>query len=159
MVASHTLLDLFGLEGLVLPVGFHACHAFDVTPTVAGPHLLDAVHGRILSLPIEFLVPFIELGVPLFAGSARSGRIHAAIRVNGRHTRPPRPVTFGMDPHWSVSLWHDGPAAAVQSARGACGNSPGSINVHRPRFWFDTVDRPVGWLLGLGLPVRASGLV
>ena len=122
-----------------------------------GLYFLDSVHGCILTFPIQFLGPFVGLGVPLF--SARCWRIHNLTLVNGQHTRPPRPVSFGMDPLWSVDPWHVGPAVVEQSARGACGNSPGSINVHRPRFWFDTVDRAVGWLLGLGLPVRGSALV
>ena len=113
IVASHALLDLFGLEGLILPVGLHPRHTFVVASTVKGFHFLDAIHGRILSLPIEFLVPFIELGVPLFAWLARSGCIHGLTLAIGQHIRLPRPVTFGMDSRFSVDAWHVGPAVVV----------------------------------------------
>ena len=135
----------FFFEGLVLPVSFQARHAFGVTPTVEGPHLLDPLNSRILSQPIQFLVPFIGLGVPLFLGSlARSGRIHGPTLAIGRHTRPPTPVIFGMDPLWFVDPWHDGLAVAVQCARGSDGSSLGSANVQRLRFWLDIAGRPVG---------------
>ena len=158
MVASHALLDLFGLEGFVLPVGFHTRHAFVVTTTVEGLHLLDPVEGRILSLPIQFLVDLIFLGVPLcFLGLARSWRIHAPIPVIGRHTRPPTPVFFGTG--GSDAPWHDGPAAAVRCDRSSCGNSPDSGCVLGPRGSLGNGGRPVRLLLGLWLSVRGWGLV
>ena len=153
MVASHTLLDLFFFEGLVLPVGFHPHHACGVTTTVEGLHLLDSVDSRILSLPIQFLSNPIGLGIPLFAPLARSGRIHAPLPVIGRHTRLPTPVIFGTDSLWSVDPWHDRLAVAVQCARGSDDSSPDSSSVHRLRFWLDIGGRPVGLLLGLALSV------
>ena len=148
-------LGPFFFEGLVLPVSFQARHAFGVTPTVEGPHLLDAVEGRILSLPIQLLLNLISLGVPLFASLARSGRIHTPLPVTGRHTRRPRLATFGTDSLWSVDPWHDGLAVAVRCARGSVDSSPDSSSVHRLRFWLDIGGRPVGLLLGLALSVRA----
>ena len=157
-VASYALLGLFGLESLVLPVGFHSRHAFVVTPTVKGLHLLDPVHGRIFPLPIQFLVDLISLGVPLcFLGLAQSWRIHAPLPAIGRHTRPPTPVTFGKG--CSDEPWHDGPAAAAQCARRSGGNSLDSGCVLEPRAWLGIGYRPVGLLLGLWLSVLVWGLV
>ena len=107
--SSHTRPFFF--EGLVLSVSFHACHALVVASTVEGLHLLDPVHGRLLSLPVQFLLDPIFLGVPLF--SARCGRIHALTLANGQHTRPPTLVTFGTDSRFSVEPWHVGPVAAA----------------------------------------------
>ena len=55
VVAPHAFLGLFGLEGLVLAGGFETVHSLAVALTVTGPHLLDAVKGRIFSLPIPTL--------------------------------------------------------------------------------------------------------
>ena len=122
-----------------------------------GFYFFDPVHGRILTFPIQFLVPFVDLGVPLF--SVRCWCIHNLILATWKNTRPLRHATFGRDSRFSVEPGHVGPVAAVQSARGVCDNSPGSASVRRPRFWCDTADRPVGSILGLGLPVRGSALV
>ena len=157
MGAPHSLLDLFGLEGLVLPVGFHARHAFLIASTVEGLHVLNPVHDRILPLPMQFLVDLISLGVPLCFGLARSWRIHGPIPVIGRHTRPPTSVTFGMG--CSDELWHDGPAAAVQCARGSDDSSLDSGCVLGPNGSLGSGDRPVGSPLGLWLSVRGWGLV
>ena len=94
MVASHALLGLFGLEGLVFPIRSHTGHALVVASTVKGLHVLYPVQGGILKLPIVLLVDLIFLGVPSL-GLAQSWRIHAPIPVIGRHTRPPTHVTFG----------------------------------------------------------------
>ena len=113
-----------------------------VASTVEGLHFLDAVDSRMLSLSIQFLLHPIFFGVPIF--SVRAGRIHGLTPVIGQHTRPPRPVTFGRDPLFSVDPWHDDLAVVAQCVRGSGGNSPGSTSVQRPRFSFGTVDRPVG---------------
>ena len=68
MVASHALLGLFGLEGLVLSVRFHTGHTFVVASTVKGLHVLYPIQGGILALPIQFLIRFVFFRVPLFLG-------------------------------------------------------------------------------------------
>ena len=64
MVASHALLGLFGLEGLVFPIRSHTGHTFVVASTVNGLHVLHAVQGGIFPLPIQFLIFFV-----FFSGS------------------------------------------------------------------------------------------
>ena len=121
-VTSHALLGFFGLEGFVVPIRFQTGHTFVVALTVHGLHVLDPIQGGIFSLPIQFLFLFFLRGI-LGLGSARSWHIHAPIRANGRHTRPPTPATFEMA---VVAVpGHDGPAVAARFARGSAGNSPG----------------------------------
>ena len=97
MAASHALLGLFGLEGLVLPIGSHMGHPFVVASTVHGLHVLDPIQGRVLALPIQFLILFVFFRVPFFLGGlAQSWRIHDPALTIGRHTRPQTHVTFGM---------------------------------------------------------------
>ena len=118
VVASHALLGLFGLEGLVVPIRFQTSHTFVVASTVHGLHVLDPIQGGILSLPIQFLFLFFLRG-PLGPGSARSWHIRALAPTIGRHTRPPTHATFGTD--WesvgSAEPGHDGPAVAARFAR------------------------------------------
>ena len=125
-----------------------------VPPTVQGFHGIDPVNSSILAFPIQFLVPLIFLGIPLFLFWVRSGRIQALTPVIGKHTRQLAHATFGRDSLWSVDLWHDGPAAAVQSGHGADGNSSDSRHGCGLNFWLGTSNRPVGctrglWPLGL----------
>ena len=148
MVASHALLGLFGLEGLVLPIGSHTGHSFVVASTVHGLHVLDPIQGRVLALPIPFLMLFVFLWVSLCPGLARFWYIHALAPILGPHTRPPTHATFGRD--WvSPEPRHDGPAAAAQSYRGVddsiCGSAPAlGLNA-----WLGTGYRPTDSTLGL----------
>ena len=130
-----------------------------ITSTVKSLHVLDPVDGGILAFTIQFLVQLVFLGIPLFLFLARSGRIHAPIRVNERHTRRLVHVIFGMDFLWSHDLWHDGPAAAAQSVRGADDSSPDSGNGCGPNFWLGTANRPVGCTLGTLPTVLMWGVV
>ena len=70
MVASHTLLGLFGLKGLLLPIGSHTSHLFVVASTVHGLHVLDPIQGRVLALPIQFLVVVCFFQGPVFSWGA-----------------------------------------------------------------------------------------
>ena len=128
-----------------------------VASTVQGLDIFDAVHFGILPLPIQFLLPFMGFGVPPF--SVRSGCIHALIQANEWYTRPPTLVVSGRDSLWPVAAWHVGPAAAASGARGVGGSSPGYTSAQRPRSWFGTVGKLLGWPLGLLSPVRGSVLV
>ena len=160
MVASHTLLGLFGLESLVLPTGFHTSHPLVVASTVHGLHVLDAIHRGILTLPIQFLLLFfVFFRVPFFLGGpVQSWHIHDPTPVLGQHTRLPTPATFGMG--WeSAEPGHDGPVAAGQSGRGDDGNSRGSERVLGPNAWLGTGYRPTGSILGLSQSVPGSGAV
>ena len=160
MVASHALLGLFGLEGLVFPVCSHTGHTLVVASTVHGFHVLDPIRGGIQALPIQFLIYFVLFRVPLFflGGLAQSWHIHALAPTIGRHTRPPTHVTFGMD--WaSVCSGHDGPAAAAQSARGVDGNSRGRGDALGPNVWLGNGDRPAGSTLGLSQSAQVLGVV
>ena len=159
MVESHALLGLFRLECLVLPVRFHTGHAFVVALAMKGFHVLYPVQGGISSLPIQFLIDLIFVGVPLFPGLAQSWRIHAPIRATERHTRPPTHETFGKGLARSDESWHDGPAAAALVARGSGGNSPDSGGVLGPNAWLGIGYRPVGSPHGLWLSVLVLGLV
>ena len=141
------------------PARLHTNHALVVASTVMGLHILYPIQGGILSLPIQFLIDFIFLGVPLFLGLAQSWRIHAPIPVIGRHIRPPTHVTFGKGLARSDDPWHDGPAVAAQFARGSGGNSPDSGGVPGPNAWLGIGYRPVGSPLGLWLSVLVLGLV
>ena len=160
MVASHALLGLFGLEGLVFPIRSHTGHELVVASTVNGLHVLHAVQGGILALPIQFLIPFVFFRVPLFLrGLAQSWRIHAPIPVIGRRTRPPTHVTFGKGLACSDDPWHDGPSVAAQFARGSGGNSPDSGDALGSNAWLGIGYRPVGSPLGLWLSALVWGLV
>ena len=64
-----------------------------------------------------------------------------------------------MDFLWSHDPWHDGPAAAAQSVRGADGNNPDSGNGFGPNFWLGTANRPVGCTLGISPTVLTMGVV
>ena len=142
IVALHPIRHFFFFEGLIFPIGFHACHTFMVASTVEGFHFLDPIHGRILSLSIPFLLKLVFFGVPLF--SVRCGRIHNSTLANGKNTRPQTLVTFGTDFRFSVEPGHVGPAVVAQSVRGSDDSSLGSASVCRPRFSFGSADRPVG---------------
>ena len=120
-----------------------------VASTVKSLHFFDPINSSILTFPIQPLVEFISLGVPLFLGGlAQSGRIHALIPANGRHTRLPTHVTFEKGSLCFVGPWHDCPAVAAQFARGADDSSPDSGNGFGPNFWLGTANRPVGCTLG-----------
>ena len=69
MVASHALLSLFGLEGLVFPIRSHTGHTFVVASTVNGLHVLHPVQGGILALPIQFLIFFCFSQGPALSGA------------------------------------------------------------------------------------------
>ena len=100
MVASQTILGLFGLECLVLPARSHTSYAFVVAPTVKGLHFLYPVQGGILPLPIALFADLIFLGVPLFL--LLPWRIHGPIQSTERHTRPPTHVTYGKGSVYSA---------------------------------------------------------
>ena len=159
MVASHALLGLFGLEGLVLPIGSHTSHAFVVASTVHGLHVLDPIQGRVLALPIPFLLLFVFLRVPFFLGGlAQSWRIHDPALTIGQHTHLPMPATFGMD--WeSVFSGHDGPAAAARFDHGDDGNSRGSEHALATNGQLGNDYRPSGSTLGLSQSLQGSGAV
>ena len=72
IVAPHALLGLFGLEGLVPPIGSHTGHTFVVASTVHGLHVLDPIQGSVLALPIQFWIFFVFFRVPLCPGLAQS---------------------------------------------------------------------------------------
>ena len=116
VVAPHTLLRLFGLEGLVLTGGFETVHSLVIALTVMGPHFLHTVKGRFLSLPIALLADSILVGVPLFL--ALPWRIRGPIRSNAGSTRWPTHVIAGMDFSWPL----DGPAAVALFGLGSYGN-------------------------------------
>ena len=92
VVALHALLGLFGLKGLVFSRGLEMSHSHVVPLTITGPHLLDTVKGRFLSLSVPPLAHPILLGVPLFL--ALPWRIHGPVRSGGTSTRPPTLSVF-----------------------------------------------------------------
>ena len=69
MITSHPLLSLFGLEGLVLPIGFHTSHPFMVATTMHGLHVLNPIHGHVQALPIPFLLLLVFFQGPVFSGA------------------------------------------------------------------------------------------
>ena len=160
MVASHTLLGLFGLEGLVLPIGSHTSHTLVVASTVHSLHVLDPIQGRVLALPIQFLIVFVFFRVPPFLGElAQSWHIHDPVLVIGQHTRPPTHATFGTDWEESVCSGHDGSVAGGQSARGDDDNSRGSEPALATNGQFGNGYRPTDSTLELSQSLQVSGAV
>ena len=124
VVATRSLHTLMLFKGLVLARGLETSDAVVVPLTVTGPHLLNAVHGRILSSSIP-PVAFQRLcSVPplLF-----SWRIHGPARSTVPSTRRPTHVIFGACRGSAWSAWPrlDGFAAVGQSGPGFDGNSHG----------------------------------
>ena len=123
MVVPHTLLGLFGLESLVLTGGLEMSHSHVVPLTITGPHLLDTVKGRFLSLSVPPLAHPILLGVSFLL--RLPWRIHGPVRSTGLETRPPTFSILGMDWGSVCSAWPrlDGPAAVALFGRGFGGSS------------------------------------
>ena len=95
IIAFHPILHFFGFKGLILSVGFQVCHVLVVTSTMEGLYFFNPVHGCIHTFPIQFLVPFVDLGVPFF--SVRCWCIHTLILAIGKNTRPLTLATFERD--------------------------------------------------------------
>ena len=155
MVAPHALLGLFGLKGLVLTRGLETVYSVIVSLAITGPHLLDPVHGCLLSLSISPLTLQRLVFVPPLLPLPFSWHIHGPIRSNAVSTGRPTYAIAGMDFSWPLA----GPAAVARSGPCFDGNRPGRCIALEPNAWLGNGCRRAGSALGFWLSVLASGLV
>ena len=124
VVAPQSLLALALFKGLVFSRGVETGDPFMVPLAVTGPHLLYAVHGRLLScsIPPSAFQSLVCVQPPLFPW-----QVHHSIRITAGSTRPPTRAMTGLDWGFACSAWPRlaGPAAVALSGPGFDGNRPG----------------------------------